>query len=169
MHIFWLRSVKVVKKTTLMINTDKGLYKFDRLHFGVKVSRNIFQQIIDAILPGCSEAYLDDILIRGEKFLKKGHAVQIEKVFQRIEYFGFKVSDTRCEVFMTCMNYFVQIRHEREIPDNKRCSVLEFMRPPSNVLTLQNFPGLVNYHSIYEPNIHIWRAPLNNFLKEDVK
>ena len=52
-------------KKLLSINTHKGLYKFDRLPFGVKVAPNIFQQIMDAMLTGLdfSVAYLDNILI----------------------------------------------------------------------------------------------------------
>ena len=50
------------------INTHKGLYKIDRITFGVIVTPIIFQQIIDAMLAGLdfSVAYFDDILIKSK-------------------------------------------------------------------------------------------------------
>ncbi|XP_014771399.1 uncharacterized protein K02A2.6-like [Octopus bimaculoides] len=50
----------------LTINTHKGLYKYNRLSFGLKVTLVIFQQIMDAKLANCefTIAYLDDILIK---------------------------------------------------------------------------------------------------------
>ena len=49
----------------LCINTHRGLYKFVRLVFGIKVAPAIFQQVMDTMLGGFdfSFAYLDDIVI----------------------------------------------------------------------------------------------------------
>ena len=49
-----------------------------------------------------SEAYLDDILIRSKN--RKEHAEHIEKIFERIKDFGFKMSVTKCEFSMTSVN-----------------------------------------------------------------
>ena len=47
----------------LCINTDRGLYKFGRLPFGVKVTPAIFHQVMDTTLSDLdfNVAYLDDI------------------------------------------------------------------------------------------------------------
>ena len=49
----------------LCINSHRGLYKFDRLVFGIKVAPAIFQQVMDTMLGGLdfTFAYLDDIVI----------------------------------------------------------------------------------------------------------
>ena len=49
----------------LCINTHRGLYKFGRLPFGVKVMPVIFQEVMDTMLSDLdfSVAYSDDILI----------------------------------------------------------------------------------------------------------
>ena len=54
---------------------------------------------MDATLAGLdfSVAYLDDVLIRSKN--KEEHAEYIEKVFERIKDFGFKMSDTKYEYF----------------------------------------------------------------------
>ena len=52
----------------LCINTYRGLYKFDRLVFGIKVAPAIFQLVMDTMLGGFdfTFAYLDDIVIRSK-------------------------------------------------------------------------------------------------------
>ena len=49
----------------LTINTHKGLFKFHRLPFGIKVAPAIFQHVMDIMLSGLdfAIAYLDDIYI----------------------------------------------------------------------------------------------------------
>ncbi|XP_014783246.1 uncharacterized protein K02A2.6-like [Octopus bimaculoides] len=83
----------------LTINTHKGLYRFKRLPFGVKVAPAIFQQVMDTMLADCEFAvpYLDDILIKSES--RDQHSEHIEEVFKRIGDYGFKVTEDKCECF----------------------------------------------------------------------
>ena len=54
----------------LCINTHRGLYKFDRLVFGIKVAPAIFQQVMDTMLGGFdfTFAYLDYIVISRKRW-----------------------------------------------------------------------------------------------------
>jgi hypothetical protein len=54
-------------KQILVLNTHQGLYKMNRLPFGVSSAPSIFQSIMDNILSGLQGVvcYLDDILIGG--------------------------------------------------------------------------------------------------------
>ena len=61
----------------LCINTHCGLYKFERLPFGVKVVPAIFPQVMDTMLSGPDFAvgYLDDLLIKNKNIIEhKEHA-----------------------------------------------------------------------------------------------
>ncbi|PIO74254.1 hypothetical protein TELCIR_03744 [Teladorsagia circumcincta] len=51
-------------KELLTINTHRGLYRYNRLPFGVKSAPGIFQQIIDSMISGLNgvAAYLDDVI-----------------------------------------------------------------------------------------------------------
>ncbi|XP_029658305.1 uncharacterized protein K02A2.6-like [Octopus sinensis] len=91
----------------LIISTHKGLYKFNRLAFGIKVA--IFQQAMDTMLADCEFAipYLDDILIKSES-----HDQYIEHmkcVFAKIRDYGFTISERKCEFFLSEIKYFGQI------------------------------------------------------------
>ena len=81
----------------LCINTHRGLYKFDRLAFGVKLARAIFQQVMDTMLGGLdfTFVYLDDIIIISK--MKELHWEHLNKVFTQIREFGFKVKEAKCD------------------------------------------------------------------------
>ena len=62
----------------LTINTHRGLYKMNRLQYGIKVAPTIFQKIMDTMLADLDFAttYFDDIQIKSKnrdhvKCLKK--------------------------------------------------------------------------------------------------
>ena len=118
----------------LTINTHKGLYKFNRLPFGVKVAPSIFQQVMDTMLAGLdfAIAYLDDILIKSEN--NKQHCEHVREVFKRIDEYGFKLSSEKCEFFMTQVKYLGQIINENgRQPDPERAEAIKGMPSPNNI------------------------------------
>ena len=55
-------------KKLMTINTPWGLYRYNRLCFGVASAPAIFQRLMDALiadLPGVA-AYIDDLVVSGE-------------------------------------------------------------------------------------------------------
>ena len=50
----------------LCISTHRGLFKYERLPFGVKTAQAVSQQIMDTMIAGLdfATAYLDDILVK---------------------------------------------------------------------------------------------------------
>ena len=83
--------------TLLCINTYGGLYKFERLPFGVKVTLDIFQQVMDTMLTELEFviAYLDYILMNSQS--ANQHKAHIYKVFKRIQDYGFKLKEGQCD------------------------------------------------------------------------
>ena len=74
----------------LCINTHSGLFKFQRLQFGIKVTSSIFQEVMDTMLDGLDFpiAYVEDIIIICKS--KEQHREHVPSVFSRIQGFGFK-------------------------------------------------------------------------------
>ena len=64
------------------INTHKGLYRYNRLPFGIASAPAIFQQTMEKILQGLSgvTVYIDDILVTGRN--DEEHLVALEAVLR---------------------------------------------------------------------------------------
>ena len=67
----------------LTINTHRGLYKINRLQYGIKVVPTIFQKIMDTMLADLdfATAYLDDILIKSKN--QEYHAKHVIEVLKK--------------------------------------------------------------------------------------
>ena len=129
----------------LCISTHKGLFKFNRLAFGVKTAPAIFQQIIDTMLAGLdfSIGYLDDILMRSQD--TEEHRTHVFRVFDRIQDYGFTLKDAKCEFFLEEIKYLGHIIDKNGCrPDPDRAAAIRDMPEPHNVATLQSFLGLAN-------------------------
>ncbi|KHJ76848.1 hypothetical protein OESDEN_23532 [Oesophagostomum dentatum] len=76
--------VEEESKEMLTINTHRGLFRYNRLPFGVKSAPGIFQQIMDAMICGLEgvAAYLDDVIVTGRT--DAGHRQNLEALFKRI-------------------------------------------------------------------------------------
>ncbi|XP_055351030.1 uncharacterized protein K02A2.6-like [Paramacrobiotus metropolitanus] len=72
-------------KNLVVINTHKGLFRYNRLPFGVACCPSVFQQIMESALQGCEgvAVYLDDIIVTGAT--EEEHLRNLEKVLQRLE------------------------------------------------------------------------------------
>ena len=46
------------------------------------------------------------------------------------------------------------INKNGKIPDPAQARAIKDMPAPENVSSLQNFPGLANYHNVFVPNTH---------------
>lgn len=84
-------------KELVAINTQKGLFRFTRLPFGVSSAPGIFQRVMESVLQGIPQVavYLDDILITGSS--EQEHLATLAKVLSRLDKAGLKVKREKCE------------------------------------------------------------------------
>ena len=152
----------------LSINTHRGLYRYERLAFGVKVAPAIFQQVMDTMLGGLdfAIAYLDDIIIASRNM--EQHTDHIYQVFKRLQDYGFKVKENNCKFFLQRIKYLGNITDkDGRRPGPDRAPAIKDMPAPENTTQLQSFLGLANYYQSFIPKMHLLRAPLNPLLKKD--
>ena len=72
-------------KSYLTINTHKGLYKYNRLVFGIASSPAIWQRTIDQVLDGIpnTSCILDDMIIPGKT--DEEHLTNLQTVLKRLQ------------------------------------------------------------------------------------
>ena len=64
--------LQLVLSETVIINTQKGLFWYNRLIFGIASAPGIFQRVMESLLSGIPRilAYLDDILTKDADHLE---------------------------------------------------------------------------------------------------
>ena len=87
------------------INTQKGLYRYTRLPFGVSSAPAIFQRTMDTILAGLQyvACYIDDILITGKDDVE--HLANLEEVLKHLAEHGIKAKKSKCYFLCKSVQY----------------------------------------------------------------
>jgi len=78
-------------KALVVINTHRGLFRYNRLPYGISSAPAIFQRTMEALLQGVPKVvvYLDDILIASSS--EEEHMVVLEKVMNRLQTAGLRL------------------------------------------------------------------------------
>ena len=86
------------------ISTHKGLYRYNRLPFGVASAPSIFQQTMENLLQGTPHVcVLDDILVSGRT--QEEHLHNLEDVLSRLEKANICLKRDKCEFMLPCVEY----------------------------------------------------------------
>lgn len=151
----------------LTISTHRGLFRYQRLPFGVKVAPGAFQQVIDMMISGLTgtSAYLDDILVTGKDI--KDHNENLRKLFERIQSFGFTIKAEKFTIATQELEYLGHIIDHRGIrPNPAKTLAIAQMKAPHDVATLRAYLGGINFYCKYVNKMHELRYPLNELLKK---
>ena len=157
-------------KQYVTINTHKGLFRYNRLPFGVSAAPSIFQRIMENLLQGIPHVsiYLDDILITGTT--ETEHLNTLDEVLSRLVTAGFKLKQKKCGFLLSSVEYLGhKISAKGLQPTEEKVRAIKEAPPPSNVSQLRSFIGLVNYYGKFLPNLANTLAPLYSLLQKDKK
>ena len=157
-------------KKYLILNTQKGLYQYNRLVFGIKSAPAIWQRAMDQVLQGIKGAhcYLDDILITGKT--TEEHLQNLEEVLKRLNQYGLRANKEKCKWFHKSVSYLGHVVSNaglKKSPDKIK-AVTEAPKP-QNVSSLRSFLGLINYYNRFIPNLASVLQPLYQLLEKGKK
>ncbi|XP_041820347.1 uncharacterized protein K02A2.6-like [Chelmon rostratus] len=149
----------------LTIVTHKGLYRYQRLPFGITSAPALFQRAMDQILSGLPgvQCYLDDLLITGSN--EKSHLQNLEATLQRLEDYGLRVRQDKCEFFKSSVEYLGHVIDSAGLhkAPSKVKAIVE-APSPNNVTQLRSFLGLLTYYARFVPNLANKLKPLHELL-----
>ena len=152
------------------MNTHLGLFRYNRLPYGVSSAPAIFQSLMDSVLAGLSGVVcrIDDILITAENDDK--HLLTLEEVLRRLRKHNIKLNSDKCEFMVDQVVYMGHLLDKDGIhpTDEKTRSVME-APAPKNVSELKSYLGLLNYYGPFLPNLSSVVHPLNKLLRKDTK
>ena len=86
-------------KELCTINTHKGLYRYNRIPFGVSSAPAILQRTMEMILQGIpkTQCLIDDIIVAGSD--EEEHFHFLEQVLERLERHNLVINKDKCEFF----------------------------------------------------------------------
>ena len=140
-------------KQFVVINTTKGLFRYNRLPFSISSAPGIFQRVIENLLKG-----IDDILLT--ESTEEAHLQTLEEVLKRLEATGLKAKMSKCQFLKSCVSYLghrIDAKGLHDAPD------------PQNVQELKSYLGLLSYYGKFLPNLSSVLAPLYWLLRKDYR
>ena len=93
----------------ITMNTNRCLYRFTRLPFGIVLVAAIFQKTVDAILQGLPWVigYLNDILVTGTT--NDDHLQNLEEVLNGLHQYNVRLKRTKCQFVKETVVYLVPV------------------------------------------------------------
>ena len=127
-------------------NTQRRLFRYTRLPFGIALAPGVFQRVMESLLwhiPGVI-VYIDDILVTGPT--DEEHLVSLEEVLHRIESAGSRLKRKKC-LFMVKSVVFLgyQIDAQGLHPVAETVVAVQEAREPAS--ELRSYLDLQTYYS----------------------
>ena len=155
-------------KNLVVINTPKGLFKYNRLPFGVSCAPGIFQRVMDSLLKGIPGVvvYLDDILIMGSS--EEEHLSSLKQVLTRLQDAGLRLNKKKCNFLVPSVTYLgYRIDSEGLHPTDEKLKAVQQAPTPTSVTELKAYLGLLTYYGRFLPHLPSVLAPLYTLLHKD--
>lgn len=150
-----------------VINTHRGLMKYNRLVYGLSSSPGIFQKLMENMLKNVPSVmvFYDDILIKSRDL--ESHLQSINQVLSILGNNGMKIKKSKCEFLSTEVKYLGFIIDESGVRvDPEKVRAIVTMPHPGNVSELKSFIGMVNFYGKFIRNLSSLLTPLYELLKK---
>ena len=162
--------VEAESQPYLTINTHMGLFRYQRLPFGIATAPAIWQRAMSVVLQGCNGVvyYIDDILVTGKT--RSEHEHNLRQVFTRLQQFGLQIQLSKCRFFQESVTYLGHtITREGVRPTQERIYGILNAPRPQNKAELKSFLGLMTYNVRFLQSISDILHPLYKLTKKDAK
>ena len=121
--------------------TDRGLYCYKRMPFGLKNIRVTYQRLIKRmfarLLGKKVEAYIDDMVIKSKK--SRDHINNVEKVFEIFQRYKMKLNPLKCTSSVSSEKFLDHVVSNRGIePNPTQMKTLSEIEKPQTIWDVQS-------------------------------
>lgn len=165
---FWQVGLDDESSKLCNFSTPFGTYKFLRLPFGLNVSPEIFQSLLNKYFSSVKDLiiYFDDIMISADT--KEEHDTILNQVIKIARENNIKFNKNKIQYGMNEVKFLGFLFNEHGMrPDPQRVKVINELIDPLNKTELQRILGMVNYLRDFLPKISEIISPLRELLKKD--
>ena len=141
---------------------------------GLNISPPIWQSYINAILSCLQsrkycEAIMDNLLLFTPT--KSSHFEKLEDLLKALHKNGLKISPRKCQLFKTDLQYMgntIFIRNKRVCvrPLRSQIEAIQKLKPPTTIKGCQSFVGMVNFVSIFFPELQKLLKPIYDLTRK---
>ena len=156
-------------KERCTVNTNKGLFKVNRLPFGVASSPALWQRTIDSIstnLPGVC-CFVNDILVAAKT--ETEHLNRLKAVFKRLHENDVRIKPEKCVFLTKEISYLgFKITDKGLFKTDEKIRAIKESQAPTNVSEVRSFLGLVTFYSKFAQNLATMAAPIYQLTHKNV-
>ena len=166
-HAYLQVRLEETSQQYVTVNTHRGLFRYQRLPFGVASAPAIFQRLMETLLQGLPGVctYLDDILVTGTS--DEEHFCNLSAVLQRLETSGMKLKKEKCAFLLPRVEYLGHgISSDGLEPSASKVAAIVNAPAPQNLTELRSLLGLVNYYRKFLPDVATILTPLHQLLQQ---
>ena len=149
-------------------NSHRGRLRFLWMPFGAKMSQDVFQMRMDAILkqcPGVIGIHDDMVIYRVDQEDHDANLINLLNICQKE---GLVLNSKKLELRRECVTFFgAEYSTLGMHPDPKKVQGITEMTAPTDKEQLQSFLGMINYMGTFIPNLSHHTEPLRAMLKKD--
>ena len=149
-------------------------YLYQRMPMGLNISPAVWQSYINVILNCLSsrkycEVIMDNLLLFMPS--KETHFHKLEDLLKALCKNGLKISPNKCQLFKTELQYmsniiFIKDRQVHVKPMRSRIEAIQQLKPPTNVKGCRSFARMVNFVSIFCPELQKLLKPIYDLTKK---
>ena len=152
----------------MTFNSHRGRLCLLRMPFGAKMSQDMFQLWMDAILeqcPGVIGIHDDMVIFRVDQEDHDANLINLLNVCQKE---GLILNSKKLELRRERVTFFgAEYSSQGMHPDPKKIQGITEMTVPTDKQQLQSFPGMVNYMGTFIPKLSHHTEPLRAMPKKD--
>ena len=150
-------------KKLSVINTHRGLFRFNRLQMGMRNSSAIFQRCMEFVLRGLDGviAYQDDIMVHAES--KRQLKRRLGAILQRLEEYHVTVNKAKCISETDSLKFLGFLFTKDGIkPDPALTERISEAKAPTSAQELASLLGLFTFFGRFVNNFAQLCAPLHD-------
>ena len=152
----------------MTFNSHSGWLRVLQMPFGAKMSQDMFQLWMDAILEQCQGVMgiHDDMVIFGVD--QQDHDTNLINLLNICQKEGLVLNSKKLELQREQITFFgAEYSTQGMHPDPKKVQGITEMIVPKDKQQLQSFLGMVNYMGTFIPNLSHHTEPLRAMLEKD--
>ncbi|RWS01956.1 pol polyprotein-like protein [Dinothrombium tinctorium] len=167
---FFSMKLREIDKHKTAIICLFGLFEFNRLPQGLKISPNYFQMLmekaLEKVINDCAKVYLDDCLVHSK--IASNHINDLEKTLKCIKEANIKLRPSKCQFFKEKIEFLGKIISKNGIEISEdRIKAINLIKEPQNLKELKSFLGAVNYFKDHIKNVSTISEPLYKLTRKN--